>query len=868
MIGEIISHYKILDKLGEGGMGVVYKAEDFKLKRIVALKFLPSNALGTEKEKGRFIREAQTAASLNHPNIATIYEIDEVEGEIFIAMEYIDGQTLKKKVDSGPLKIKEAVKIACQVADGLHAAHEKGITHRDIKSANVMLTKKGQAKIMDFGLAKLKDEVRSSKSGIAGTIAYMAPEQLQGFEVDTRTDIWSFGVVMYEMLMGQLPFKGEYESAMMYSIVSTNPEPMSDVPSELERIVNKSLAKNPEERYQHVDELPVDLKAIETVSKTISGVQLPTTTATGVGVGTSRRRMIRVVIVTLIAVIVALFGIVFNLMIKSPSPPLRDLITFTSVGRLASSPSWNTDDTWIAYASDEAEKGNMDIWKKQVGGGKIKQLTETPYNESQPAWSPDERTIAYFSDREGGGIFEIPSDGGTPERLTEFGTNPTWSPDNENLAFNWHGNIYVRPYPHGDRRLLVSGTSSTPFMVWTPDGEKLIFWNRMKGDIYSVSVNDETLEPLELIPSGEEVSGLTLSSDGKQLVFSRGPFGGNKNLWAVAIDPNTCKTVGKPSQLLLTTTDNIQCAFSTDGSKLAFTDRQLERQLYKFSINPATGLTTGEKEQITFKGKQNYYPAFSPDGQIFVWTSHQAGQGLLYSKGLEKKEEIKVTHDWGQSLREIGGSFAPDGLRICYASTLQGSYQIWYISSIGSVGSYLTKTQHPFRDASPVWSPTGETIAFYSNHSGNWDIWSVQATGRSEPVPLTSWESNELYPTWSPDGLKIAFTIDKEGNSDIWLMDSNGGNPQPYIKHSAEECWSAWSPDGQWFYFTSDRSGVFNIWVKSVKRGEVSQVTPFQELDFGLPEVSLFTKFAVSSSILIVPLETRKGDIYILENMK
>ncbi len=197
MIGEIISHYKILEKIGEGGMGVVYKAEDTKLKRIVALKFLPSNALGTEEEKARFIREAQAAASLNHPNIATIYEIDEVEGEIFIAMEYIEGQTLKEKINSGPLKIKEAVKIACQVADGLNAAHEKGITHRDIKSANVMLTEKGQAKIMDFGLAKMAARTGLTKEGTTlGTIAYMSPEQSRGEHVDHRSDIWSLGVVL------------------------------------------------------------------------------------------------------------------------------------------------------------------------------------------------------------------------------------------------------------------------------------------------------------------------------------------------------------------------------------------------------------------------------------------------------------------------------------------------------------------------------------------------------------------------------------------------------------------------------------------------------------------------------------------------
>jgi len=268
MIGKAISHYKIIEKLGAGGMGVVYKAEDTKLKRIVALKFLSAIALGGE-EKNRFLREAQAAAALNHPNICTIHAIDEVDGQMFIAMEYIEGQSLQEKIKAGPLKIDEAIKLAMQIADGLQAAHEKGITHRDIKSANVMITEKNQVKIMDFGLAKLaRGGTMLTKEGMTlGTIAYMSPEQGRGEEVDRRTDIWSFGVVLYEMITGQLPFKGEYEQAVMYSIMNEEPEPMTGlrtgVPMELERIANKALAKKINLRYQNVEDLLVDLRALQ-----------------------------------------------------------------------------------------------------------------------------------------------------------------------------------------------------------------------------------------------------------------------------------------------------------------------------------------------------------------------------------------------------------------------------------------------------------------------------------------------------------------------------------------------------------------------------------------------------------------------------
>ena len=268
MIGKTISHYKILEELGRGGMGVVYKAEDTKLKRTVALKFLPPELTRDPEAKRRFIHEAQAAAALSHPNICTVHEIDEYEGTSFIAMEYIEGQSLKEKVESGPLKVEQAVDIAIEVAEGLQEAHGKGIVHRDIKSANIMVTTKGQAKIMDFGLAKLAGRTHLTQSGTTiGTPAYMSPEQTRGEVVDHRTDIWSLGVVMYEMVTGQLPFKGEYEQAVIYSILNEDPAPIcesnSDISLEFEKIVNRCLIKDSKERYQTAADLQADLKRVK-----------------------------------------------------------------------------------------------------------------------------------------------------------------------------------------------------------------------------------------------------------------------------------------------------------------------------------------------------------------------------------------------------------------------------------------------------------------------------------------------------------------------------------------------------------------------------------------------------------------------------
>ncbi len=267
MIGQTISHYKILERLGEGGMGVVYKAEDTKLKRTVALKFLSPQAVGTEEDKTRFIHEAQAAAALNHPNICTVYEIDEYKDRSFIAMECVEGEHIKARIKSGPLPLDEVVRIAVEIAEGLQEAHSRGIIHRDVKSANIMLTATGRVKVMDFGLAKSSGRTQLTQSGTTvGTVDYMSPEQAKGESVDHQTDIWSLGIVLYEMLTGELPFKAHYEQATIYLIVNEEPPSIrnrrSDVPKEVERIVEKALKKDVRERYQSAEDLKKDLELL------------------------------------------------------------------------------------------------------------------------------------------------------------------------------------------------------------------------------------------------------------------------------------------------------------------------------------------------------------------------------------------------------------------------------------------------------------------------------------------------------------------------------------------------------------------------------------------------------------------------------
>jgi len=285
MIGKTISHYKILEKLGEGGMGVVYKAEDTKLRRTVALKFLPPGLIRDNEAKKRFVHEAQAASALDHPNICTVYEIGEADdGQMYMAMALYEGETLKEKIGQKPIKMDDAVDVACQIAQGLVMAHEKGIVHRDIKTANIFITKNGPVKLLDFGLAKLSGRTKLTQEDTTlGTVSYMSPEQARGDEMDHRSDIWSLGVVFYEMITGQLPFKGDYDQSVMYAIMNQDPEPVTGlrtgVPMEWERVVNKVLKRNADERYQNVGDLLVDLKGLKkdldshVIPRTAKGVE-------------------------------------------------------------------------------------------------------------------------------------------------------------------------------------------------------------------------------------------------------------------------------------------------------------------------------------------------------------------------------------------------------------------------------------------------------------------------------------------------------------------------------------------------------------------------------------------------------------------
>ena len=342
--------------------------------------------------------------------------------------------------------------------------------------------------------------------------------------------------------------------------------------------------------------------------------------------------------------------------------------------------------------------------------------------------------------------------------------------------------------------------------------------------------------------------------------------GGRKNLWKVPINATRGLPLDRPTPITVATTDDVHCAISPDGKRLAYTVREVNRQLWALPLDPTTGQTDRRGEQLTSGGRKNYYPALSRDGGTLLYTSQESDQAFLYYRELPGQTVAKLTREWVLSTRETGGTFAGESGRVLFSRTTGGPYQIWSMSGPGGVEIPLTETEGRVRDVHPSVSQDGTRVAFYSNRSGNWDIWSMDLDGPSKPLPLTDDPGNDLYPAWSPDGKFLSFTTDRRGSGDIWVMRADGSDQRPLVEDPAEEAWSLWSPNGESILFCSDRGGSFNLWRLVRRTGEILPVTTFDGLSFGLPEEALYTKFTVAGGSLVVPLEGRRGNIYVLIN--
>lgn len=650
MINQTISHYKILEKLGEGGMGVVYKAHDTNLDRFVALKFLPSHVALNDETKARFMQEAKAAASLNHAHICTIHGVEEDRGpqgggQMFIVMEYIDGGTLRGKIPFA--RLEDGVDVALQIAEALQEAHLKDIVHRDIKADNIMLTSKGQAKVMDFGLAKLKGSLKLTKtSSTVGTLGYMAPEQIQGGEVDLRSDVFSYGVLLFEMLTGKLPFRGEHEAAMVYSIVNEEPQLLEQVrpgsPPLLSNLIAKCLEKDPADRFQHMDDIASELRRVQkktskvmrtsTFTPEAQPASLPSSSAnqqfntapapsSGIGIKSPLVRNL-IVAVGLLAVI---FGgwLVFSPkgITVNPDMTTRVLqVPFTQY----SYPSLSPNGKWIAFPAGNAN-GEWDIYYMHVGGGEPRKITSdaTFFIQQSADISPDGSQIVYDKPSANGStydIFAISALGGTSRKLVERGGSGQWRPDGARVGFiRQPTNSRIRSESQyiefwsvaADGSDLRKEFEDTLFVVrggyrynfcWSHDGES-VAWIRSfsPGTQVLLTRNLRTGEERQLTEGNENIDAMEWTKDDR-IIFSSNR-GGNTNLWAISASGGEAVQVTKGAG------PDIAVSFAGSGNDLVYLQQQRVGFLWTANIDGTS------MRQISFDEREIWEPSFSPDGK-------------------------------------------------------------------------------------------------------------------------------------------------------------------------------------------------------------------------------------------------------------
>ncbi len=790
MIGKTLSHYRVVEKIGAGGMGEVYRARDEHLGRDVALKVLPAGTLGDEHARKRFRKEAQALSKLSHPHIATVFDFDTQDGTDFLVMELVEGVTLSDKLVSGPLPEKEITRLGAQLAEGLTAAHERRVVHRDLKPANLRVTPDGRLKILDFGLAKLvRPDVASATAptesftetqGVAGTLPYMAPEQLRGEQVDARTDIHALGAVLYEMATGQRPFPETQGPRLIDAILNRAPQPPSGlnrrVSPVLEGIILKALEKEPENRYQSAKEIAVDLRRLK--RDTNSG-RAAVAGAAGVAAPTKKRWRVLASGAALVALVIG--GAVWFQFLrpssKSEMAPMR-VVPLTSLLGNELDPALSPDGNQLAFPWDGETGDNFDIYVKLIGAETTLRLTDDPARDCCPAWSPDGRSIAFMRISETKSeIFIVPALGGPERKLpTTSGAIPflhmrfaSWSPDGRFLAFADRDSdqepyaIFLVSVESLERHKLSAPPAKywgDGFPVFSPDGKTLALV-RIAGesvsDIYLQSVAGG--EPRRLTFGNRWIHGLDWTPDGSEIVYSSGLNEGRASLWRISASG------GAPERLAVGG-DAYKPSISGQGHRLAYVQNLTDSNIWRIELQSSTG------------------------------------------RGGSPTRLIASTRG------EIGPQFSPDGKSIAFCSSRSGTSEIWLCDSDGSNCLQLTSFEGPLTCA-PRWSPDGQRIAFDSWPGGHGDIFVVDVE-RRVPRRLITSTSDDVVSSWSNDGRWIYFSSNRSGTYQLWKAPAEGGPAVQMTKNGGFAPLE--SPDGQFVYYAKFKDP--GIWKVSVQGGE------------------------------------------------
>ena len=776
MLTQTLGHYRIEAKLGEGGMGVVYKARDLQLDRPVALKVLPVASAADPRRRERFIREAKAASALNHPNIVTIHEIGSSQGMDFIVMESVDGRTLEQAIPVNGLRVRDALRLAAQMADAFARAHGAGILHRDIKPSNVMVTEDGRVKILDFGLAKLTEKEPTpddstvanltEEGAVVGTPDYMSPEQAVGEPLDARSDIFSFGVVLYQMVTGRKPFAADSRVRVFGKIVNeepVRPSALAAIPVELEGLILRCLRKDPARRYQSMADLKASIEDIE--SQFASG-----TTETRV----HTRRAILPIAVALIAV-AGTTGFAVWYLTRAKPQPLREAVALTTFSGVESYPALSPDGNHLAFTWDGPGRNNLDVYVQLIGSGSPLRLTTNALSDLNPVWSPDGRWIAFLR--------------GNPELIR-----------NAPLEL-----LLVPPLGGPERKITdvrVRTLDDYPqtFLAWCPDSRCVIVTDAASESgpeaLFVISV--ETGEKRRLThPQGIAMADTSpaISSDGRSLVFRRYLAWSAGELYRLPLADGVIAT-GEPERIADAEFNALYPAWMPDGETLIVTSRAT---LWKMPVDGK-----GEPARIAFIGEDGIMPAISR-GQP---------NRLVYARSFFDSEIWRIDVGSPPSLAiastrwEMHPRLSPDGRRVAFTSTRSGHWEIWTSDRDGSNAVQVT-SMRARTTGGPTWSKDGRSIAYGSNLAGEFDIYVVPAGG-GKPRRITDHPGFDQAAAFTADGRSMYFNSNRSGEFQIWKTDVNGGPAQQITTRGG------WGPiiprDGSALYYLRTADEQTSLW--------------------------------------------------------